>query len=94
MLNANDGYDEWRLDWYDDAHGGMTKGSHNPWCRRSHHSICHLMISSKEPVSPAITEEAKVLLKNQEGKCVVEDLDNIPRNNSDCPYILLEIASQ
>jgi hypothetical protein len=44
------------------------------------------MISSKELVSPAITEEAKVLLKNQDGKCVVEGSDNIPRNNSDCPY--------
>lgn len=34
----------------------------------------------------SITEEAKVLFKNQDGTCVVEGSDQVPRNISDCPY--------
>ncbi|MDQ3872218.1 MAG: hypothetical protein M3258_01225 [Thermoproteota archaeon] len=36
--------------------------------------------------APSITEDAKVLLKNQENTCVVEGSDNVPRNIPDCTY--------
>jgi hypothetical protein len=36
--------------------------------------------------APSITEDVKVLLKNQDGTCVVEGSDNVPRTISDCQY--------
>jgi hypothetical protein len=36
--------------------------------------------------APSITEEVRVLLKNQDGTCVVEGSDNVPRTISDCQY--------
>lgn len=40
----------------------------------------------------SITEEAKVLFKNQDGTCVVEGSDQVPRNISDCPYSVGDIV--
>jgi len=36
--------------------------------------------------APNITEDAKVLLKNQDGSCIVEGSDSVPRTISDCAY--------
>jgi hypothetical protein len=35
--------------------------------------------------APGITEEAKVVIK-QDSKCVVEGSDDVPREISNCPY--------
>ena len=36
--------------------------------------------------APSITEDVKVLLKNQDGTCVVEGSDSVPRTISGCAY--------
>lgn len=36
--------------------------------------------------APSITEDVKVLLKNQDGTCVVEGSDSVPRTISGCEY--------
>ena len=37
--------------------------------------------------APSVTEDAQVVIKNQEqGTCVVEGSDRVPRNISNCPY--------
>ena len=36
--------------------------------------------------APSITEDVKVLLKDQDGTCIVEGSDNVPRTISDCAY--------
>ena len=37
--------------------------------------------------APSITEDAQVSIKNeQDGSCVVEGSDRVPRTISDCPY--------
>ena len=36
--------------------------------------------------APSITEEAQVVIKNQDGTCVVEGSDRVPRTISNCPY--------
>jgi hypothetical protein len=41
---------------------------------------------AKNLFAPGITEEVKVLLKNQDGTCVVEGSDNVPRTITGCQY--------
>ena len=36
--------------------------------------------------APSITEDAQVVIKNQDGTCVVEGSDRVPRTISNCPY--------
>jgi hypothetical protein len=36
--------------------------------------------------APSITEDARVAIKNQDGTCVVEGSDRVPRTISNCPY--------
>ena len=36
--------------------------------------------------APSITEDAQVSIKNQDGACVVECSDRVPRTISNCPY--------
>jgi hypothetical protein len=36
--------------------------------------------------APSITEDAQVSIKNQDGTCVVEGSDRVPRTISNCPY--------
>jgi hypothetical protein len=36
--------------------------------------------------APSITEDVQVVIKNQDGTCIVEGSDNVPRNISNCPY--------
>jgi hypothetical protein len=40
----------------------------------------------KDLIRKEITEEAKVILKGQEGTCVVEGSDQQPRGIPNCPY--------
>ncbi|HEY6164213.1 MAG TPA: hypothetical protein VIW25_04845 [Nitrososphaeraceae archaeon] len=40
----------------------------------------------KDLIRKEITEEAKVVLKDQEGTCVVEGSDQQPRGIPNCPY--------
>lgn len=40
----------------------------------------------RDLLAPSITEVVKVLLKNQDGTCVVEGSDNVPRTITGCQY--------
>jgi hypothetical protein len=40
----------------------------------------------KDLIRKEVTEEAKVVLKDQEGTCVVEGSDQQPRGIPNCPY--------
>ena len=40
----------------------------------------------KDLIRKEVTEEAKVVLKDQEGTCVVEGSDHQPRGIPNCPY--------
>ena len=40
----------------------------------------------KDIIRKEVTEEAKVIIKDQEGTCVVEGSDQQPRGIPDCPY--------
>jgi hypothetical protein len=42
---------------------------------------------ARDLFAPSITEDAQVVIKNQEdGTCVVEGSDRVPRTISNCPY--------
>jgi hypothetical protein len=36
--------------------------------------------------APALTDEAAVIIKDDDGTCVVEGSDDVPRTISNCPY--------
>jgi hypothetical protein len=37
-------------------------------------------------IAPSVTEDARVDIKNQDGTCIVEGSDDVPRTISNCPY--------
>lgn len=43
--------------------------------------------------APGVTEDVKVIIKNQDGICVVEASDDVPRNIPGCPYNVGDIIS-
>lgn len=44
--------------------------------------------------APSITEDAQVIIKNQQdGTCVVEGSDRVPRTISNCPYNIGDTVS-
>jgi hypothetical protein len=43
--------------------------------------------------APSITEDIRVIIKNQDGTCIVEGSDNVPRTISNCPYYIGDIVS-
>jgi hypothetical protein len=45
----------------------------------------------KDLIRKEVTEEAKVVLKDQEGTCVVEGSDHQPRGIPNCPYKIGDI---
>lgn len=36
--------------------------------------------------APSITEDTKVSIKNEDGTCIMEGSDRVPRTISNCPY--------
>jgi hypothetical protein len=36
--------------------------------------------------APSVTEEASVIIKDDDGTCIVEGSDDVPRTISNCPY--------
>ncbi len=36
--------------------------------------------------APSVTEEASVIIKDEDGTCIVEGSDYVPRTISNCPY--------